>query len=187
MYLLLIIVGIPLILLGISYWFHKAEISMDGANYTNAKIVYKVATIATLLIVLVVNLVTISDQKADILEVKMLQNQKEILSQRADTLVAELQEVLIQNYPEYEKEIFGNMSPEDLKMLFVKYPDVKNALVSMNYTEKLQNFIDDIYRKDLEIEKVMKDINYRYVNPWIFNSWMPTIDGVNLELVETLK
>lgn len=180
MYALLAVTAPLLILLLITIYLHrhKIEIGDDGYggydNYNLASWIYSILVGLSLVIIMINNLVQISDQKKRFVTIHMLENQKEIYVERADTLLSDMKNILIEEYPQYEKEIFGDMTPKDLQMLFIKYPDVKNALVSMNYTDKLQNLKDDIYSKEIEIERVKKEINFRYINPWIFGQLLPT-------------
>jgi len=152
--------------------YFKFEID-GGDDYSTHQIVCGILSIVFLVIIGVVTLISITNQKIDLLEVEKLKEKKEILTIRANVLMAEFKQVLIDDYPEFEKEIFNNMSP-DVQLLLVTYPEIKNNLIASNYVEKIQEFLDDVYKKDLEIVNVNRDIKWRFINPWIFNSFMPT-------------
>jgi len=173
----LLVTTLPLVLITLlTFIFHKKNISVfnDGKiNYDTAKWFYSTMTILSLFVIIIINLAQISEQKKRFTVVDMLENKKEIYVERADSLLVDFKEILLISYPQYEKEIFGDMTPKDLQMLFVKYPDVKNALVQMNYTDKLQVLKDDIYNKEIEIETIKREIQFRYIDPWIFGSWLP--------------
>lgn len=177
---------VPLVLwFLVTLFLHKSKKSIMGYqnyDYKSSFLACYIIAFAFSFIVGWVNLGTISNHKGDFVEIEMLKAKKNILQHRADTLMAEFKEVLVKDYPEYEKEVFGNMAPDDLQILFVRYPEIKNNLVATNYVQKIQEFLDEIYNKDLRIEELKRDIDWRYVNPWIFSNMLPNKEEVELEL-----
>lgn len=105
----------------------------------------------------------------------MLQENKMIYQKKADDLTAKFKEVLIDSYPNYEKALFDKMTPEDFRMLMVKYPEIKASLTSINFVDKLDALYKDIYDTDIQSRKIVQEIRYNFVNPWAISAFVPSV------------
>jgi hypothetical protein len=122
---------------------------------------------------LIVNLTTISLQKGRFQDLITLQENKEIYQKRLSEMTIKYKEILVQNYPNYEKEIFDKITPSDFTMLMIKYPEIKTALTSINYVEKIKELNDDVYQMDINIRNKINSIRFCMVNPWVIGSFLP--------------
>lgn len=76
-------------------------------------------------------------------------------------------------YPDYEKEIFKNINPNDaehLSALMVKYPELKFNGVLETYTNKMANFINSIHSKDRNVSHCIRRIEDIETCGWIIGS-----------------
>jgi hypothetical protein len=167
---------IPFILwFGTAFYFSKKKIYfVDGTDYVVSLTVCTIFTGILLFATILVNMIVFSTQKSDYLELVKLQESKVILQAKADTMSKMFSDVLVKNYPQYEKDIFDKMTPEDFKILFVKYPEIKASLTNISYVDRIESLYNDIYNMELEMRKIVKDIRYTFVNPWTINFLTPT-------------
>ena len=165
---------IPLIM-----WFLTALVfekyDIYNLDYKNGMATSIIISIVLFFIILFVNLVTFSIQKSDYIETTRLLESKEILQKKADIMTTKYKEILIEKYPTYEKDILSKMTPEDYKILMVKYPEIKASLTSINFVEKIEALNNDIYNTDLKIRNTIADIRFRFVNPWIITGLVPKL------------
>ena len=147
---------IPLIMwFLIAYIFNKKDVF--DLDYDNAMAVSVIISCVLFVIILFVNLISFSIQKSDYIEVTRLLESKEILQKKA------------------EIDILAKMTPEDYKILMVKYPEIKASLTSINFVEKIEGLNNDVYDTDLKIRETIADIRFRFVNPWIIDWMVPKL------------
>lgn len=165
---------IPLIMwFLIAYIFNKKDVF--DLDYDNAMAVSVIISCVLFVIILFVNLISFSIQKSDYIEVTRLLESKEILQKKAEIMTMKYKEILIEKYPTYEKDILAKMTPEDYKILMVKYPEIKASLTSINFVEKIEGLNNDVYDTDLKIRETIADIRFRFVNPWIIDWMVPKL------------
>jgi len=176
MYTLILIFVTLGILYGLAEVFEIKQIKFgDGRNYQNIKMFYIVLMVIGLISTISINFISITNQHSDYLNLTMVQEQKAVYQEKADSLTIKFKNALMDKYPVYEKDIFDNMTPEDLKMLFVKYPDIKASLTTINYVDKIDVLISKIYEQDILSKEIIRDIRFRFINPWIFNFLTPEL------------
>lgn len=172
---ILLILCVPVIWFVLIYVFDKANIEVIGDDYAVAKFFSGALLVITILAMLITNLVCISEQKSRYIDLITLQGKKEVYQAKAIVMTQQYKEVLIKSYPSYEKSVFDGLTPNDVKMLFIKYPEIKASITMVSYAEKIQALNDDIYAMDLMVLDNINSIRFAFVNPWIFNSLMPNI------------
>lgn len=174
MYLILIFLVPLLFITMIMFFLHHKKINTFSAyqsyDYSSAKLVWSIITFVSIFVIFMVNFVSNTSQIEAYLNIEKTLDKKEIYKERADHLGEIFQRVLVDKYPTYEKEIFGNMKTEDLQMLFIKYPEVKASLTSINYVERMNELESIIYEMDLDILEYVKQCKFRRVSPWLFGS-----------------
>lgn len=174
MFTIILVFSVPILWFALTFLANKIY---DEYDYSVSRIVSLVSLFAVApLIITVVNFVEIANQKDDFESLKMLHEKKNILEEKVDKLSVTLEIVLMEKYPNHEKMIFDDMTPEDLKLLLVKYPEIQSALTAMNFTDNYLSLWNDYYAKKLEIETVLKDVRYRKINPWLIGRYIPDYD-----------
>ena len=151
-------------------------------KYQSSLIVCGIATIISIVILTLVNFGYFADQKSDYLEIERVQKVRNIYIEKADELTEKFKNVLVEDYPTYEKDIFNSMSPEDLQILFVKYPEIKASFTTINYIEKIDILVGDIYRQDILLQSYIKDCKFMLLNPWLISGFI-TKPPENLKLL----
>ena len=165
------------------FWFFLAlalrltKTSLSSSSYENkyrtSISVCGLATAFCICVVIFVNFLYFSEQKSDYLEIERIQKVRNIYIEKADELTEKFKKVLVEDYPTYEKDIFNSMSPEDLQILFVKYPEIKASFTTINYIEKIDILVGDIYRQDILLQSYIKDCKFMLLNPWLISGFIP--------------
>lgn len=160
----------------LTLYFDKKGIEcFEGSDYDVARTVCLVFSCVLFLVLSGVNLVTISTQKGRYQDLQTLQETKEIYQKRLTEMTIKYEDILIKNYPNYEKGIFDKITPEDFTMLMVKYPELKTALTSINYVDKIKELNDDVYTMDIKIRNKVNEIRFCLINPWVMTWFLPSV------------
>ena len=114
----------------------------------------------------------------NLLDKKMtFESQKDyLINNKMVNMTAQYKEVLVKDYPQYEKAIFEKMSPEDankLTQLLSVYPQLKSSVTMGAYADNIKELNDAIYQTDLDIRETVKTIRWNYMTPWCITSLMP--------------
>jgi hypothetical protein len=83
----------------------------------------------------------------------------------------EFKEIITEMYPQYEKEVFKNMQPQDaesLTMIMVKYPELKFDGVLNGYVNKINALFDKIMDKQYYITDYYKEAKDIQEDKWLF-------------------
>jgi len=129
---------------------------------------------------ILVSLVATSNQIRDIEELRRLDAVEKIYEQKATDLTKEFASYLARQYPDLEKEIITNMTRVDILVYMVKYPELQSQKSIADLVDKINKMKSDIYDQRIAKEKVLKDLRYRLVGPWYFNSWIREIPKESL-------
>jgi len=81
----------------------------------------------------------------DITELNVIENRKEVYEERAEEITFKLKSV-VREYVEHEEGIFENLSSLDVQLYAVKYPEIKSNKLYSEYSERLNNLYNSIYR-----------------------------------------
>lgn len=175
MFILLFFIPFVIWYLLILYFEKKGIEIFDGSDYDIAKTLNIVFSCILFLVLMGVNLSTISMQKGRYQDLRTLQETKQIYQTRLTEMTVKFENILIKNYPNYEKDIFDKITPEDFTMLMVKYPELKTALTSINYVDKIQGLNDDVYQMDIHIRNKVNEIRFCLINPWVMTWFLPSV------------
>jgi hypothetical protein len=83
----------------------------------------------------------------------------------------EFKEIITEMYPQYEKEVFKNMQPQDaesLTMIMVKYPELKFDGVLNGYVNKINALFDKIMDKQYYITDYYKEAKDIQEDKWLY-------------------
>lgn len=97
---------------------------------------------------------------------------KRITEKRADLqrYKDEFKTVLVEMYPEYEKEMFSKMAQQDAKQLeimLVKYPELKFDGVLTGYVDGVKDRLKNINDYEAYIQRCVEDINNLNEDGWM--------------------
>lgn len=71
-------------------------------------------------------------------------------------------------YIKHESDLFDQMTPDDLKMLFVKYPQIKANTTLLDLSNKILELNDKVYDEQIYLNKIAYRIIVRYIKPFVF-------------------
>jgi len=98
-----------------------------------------------------------------------------VYQKRADALTKEFARYLGETYPQHEKEIFDKMTPEEINIFLVKYPELQASKTIMELVKQIRSLQDDIYKQQISRAETLKDMRYRTKSKWVFQWMMPDI------------
>lgn len=148
---------------------------LQGKNDYNdgAVILYAIAGVIVLIAFLSTGQ-SYSSQISDFENIKKYEKVEAIYANKAKALTAEFAKYLAGIYPEHEKNIYEKISPEQVDIYLVKYPELRASETIMELTRQINQLQSDVYGQQIKKEDTLKNIRYRLRSPWIFHSWMPT-------------
>ena len=85
----------------------------------------------------------------------------------------EISDSLTKLYPDYEKEMFKNMTPNDVEnisALIVKYPELKFNGILEKYTKRLSLYIEEIHKKDRAINDCLCSLENTESSGWMLGT-----------------
>lgn len=82
--------------------------------------------------------------------------------------------ILGDEYPKHEKSIFDNMTPEDIEIFLVKYPEIKSSTTAMNLVEKILFLNFEMYEQKEKLIDITRDLKVRERNIWYIQFFIPT-------------
>jgi hypothetical protein len=115
-------------------------------------------------------------------DVKKLQAVSMIYQDKAEMLTGEFVSYLANTYPDLERDIFSSISPEELTVYMVKYPEIKSSETLIALVGQINSLQTDYYDTQIEIEEALAKIRFRKVNPWIINLFISTPPDEVLDL-----
>lgn len=112
-------------------------------------------------------------QIRDLENIEKFTNCELIYKDKATELTAEFSKYLAQAYPEHEKAIFDSISPNDVEIYLVKYPELRSSDTILALTAEINQLQSDTYDQRLKKEEAKADIRIRLRNPWLMNFVIP--------------
>jgi len=165
---------VPVLIVGLSIFLHIFGISIyeheSYNNYKTAIVSWSAVAFSIFIIFVVSSFCNNSNQVDNYLKIEQLEKQKKILTNKAEYLSKIFENALVKKYPAFEKEIFSGMKTEDLKMLFIKYPEIKTSITTISFVDKIDKLESDIYKKELLIQEYVQQCKFRKNNPWLYTS-----------------
>lgn len=147
--------------------------SCDNFGWGATCLILGFFTLLITVIMLIVSLVNNSHQRYDQEDLTKVSQFQEIYKKRTDNLTGQFVHYLAQIYPEYEKNIFEKITPNDLDIYLVKYPDLKASETIIQLVKQIRDLNDDIYQQELRRAEILRDMRFRTRNPWILQWLMP--------------
>jgi len=119
-------------------------------------VIIAITTIVFIFTAIFQTMVLRKDQKHYFVDVK---RKLKVINLKKKELIAfkeEIAESVTELYPNYEKEIFKTISPDDepaLKMYMVKYPELKFSGILSTFLEKISKLTKNIYNAEENLQR----------------------------------
>lgn len=140
------------------------------SNYHLGKTLLYIATVFTMISVFV-NFANYGKQIESFEKAREIHQRIDILQERYWELYAVFNKHLAQEYPEIEKEIFSQISPEkapNLKFILINYPQIKSSSTLMKLVDETKMIANSMYDERINAQALYTEIRYRKESPWIY-------------------
>ena len=168
---------IPLVVLPWSIYCWKTNgthgYDVDGKNVSWVVIIVSMIILAA---GFVFQLANYSKQISDGEELVKIGKFEDIYQKKADALTKQFAYYLVDIYPDHEKAIFENISPEGIDIYLVKYPELKASETIVHLVSEIKMLQNDYYSQQLAREEVIRVMSYRTKSPWIIQWFMPNVE-----------
>lgn len=164
----------------IFWWKHRTE---EVRTYSGGKewsghrvtgfVLIWTSVLFLFLSVVIVNGVVYMDQVQDIEKIEQIQANKAIYEIRAIDLTDRFSILLETKYPEYEGEVFKNLTPQNAELVFVVYPQLRAIEGFTKLVDQIKELRDKIYAQDIEIEQKERKIRVRDRNIFYLTWLLP--------------
>ena len=122
----------------------------------------------------IVNANAYNDQIGDVESLKTFEQKEAILSEKAVNLTTQFANYLADAYPQHEKDLFKDMSPEKVSIYMVKYPEIRSSETMVKLVEEIGKLQNDVYHQRLARTDAEQRIRVRLRNPWLIHFWLPS-------------
>jgi len=119
------------------------------------------------LIFLIATMVCSSNNTFNKEDLKKTQKYETILNDKANNLTTQFAKYLAELYPNLEKNIFKDISPKDVDIYLVKYPQLKSSDTIKKLVSEISKLQDAVYQQKLNEARIQRDIDYYHNNPWL--------------------
>lgn len=133
-------------------------------------------SIAILAAGFIFQLANYSRQISDGEELAKIERFEEIYQKKADALTKQFAYYLADIYPDHEKNIFEDISPEGIDIYLVKYPELRASETIVHLVSEIKILQNDFYNQQLAREEVIRDMLYKIKSPWIVQWFMPDVE-----------
>ena len=117
----------------------------------------------------------------DFVDYQQTEKNIEVYEERKSDLTTKFSDILSTQYIKQESKLFNQMSPEDMDILFVKYPEIKSNFTLMDLSNKILELNDKVYDQRIYLNKLVYQINVRYKKPFVFAFTLPDVpENINL-------
>jgi hypothetical protein len=177
-FFLFLILSISSFVLGNTVFYEKLEyLSSSQSNLYYAAMVvgtiFLAATVITFLAALFQNMILHRNIKHNFNKIREHQKDKKTYEAQMAQYKKEVENSLTKLYPDYEKEIFNAINPNDaehLSALMMKYPELKFNGVLETYTGKIAAFVKSINGRDREINEEIREMEDTETCGWMLGS-----------------
>jgi len=97
---------------------------------------------------------------------RKLMKDKLVYQNQYDAISNDLR-VELGKYLKHESEIFDKLTPENLSILMVKYPEIRGVETVTMLAENLRNFRECIYNVDLQFNEKVAELETRQAMRWL--------------------
>lgn len=174
--LFLLLVGLPLWIFGKSTpktgYYGKETTEWSVTKQVGAALA-GVAAVFLLFGALIPTGVAYYNQINDKATIQQYQSNKTVYQKRATYLTGQFQTYLATDYPDIEKQIFGDISPKNVAIYLAQYPQLQSIKALTKLTDEVGQLNDKVYQQQLNINQVQRKITVRQRNPWLLTFLIP--------------
>ncbi len=125
-----------------------------------------------------------TEQKMDQLELSQVSEVIGVRNQQASELSIEFAGLLVEKYPEHEKEIFAKISPTEVEYFWINYPEIQASQGAQELVEQIGKLTSACYDNRIKLEDIYKRMRYRKTSPWILNVFVDDIQEVKIPEIQ---
>ena len=172
--LLLIIAGFFLFL-GVPCFIRHRNLEEKGTrnDWGDTTIVCVILAIACIVAAFIASGMAWTVQLSDFENVKKFRKIEAIYQTKAEMLTTEFVKHLAETYPEHEKEIYDKISPDNVYLYFVKYPELRSSETIVALVDRINKLQSDVYEQQIKAEETLQKIRFRPKNPWLLRFMIP--------------
>lgn len=111
------------------------------------------------------------NHRVDKRELVRLDNVEAIYANKAEALTAKFS-ARVDQYIKHEKDVFGSISPAEIDIYLVKYPELRSIEAITVLVAEIKQLETDRYDQQIAKIKIVKTMECRLVNPWILSSFV---------------
>ena len=119
-----------------------------------------------MIVTMFINTGAVDSQVRDQQQVRYFEKAIKIRTDQAEALCTEFSALLGKTYPVHEKRIFGQITPENIDLYWVSYPQIKASTTAVELTERIKTLRGAYYDLRNEREATLKNLRYRAESPW---------------------
>ena len=123
--------------------------------------------VLTTIVFIISSLVLSSKNTYNLEDLQKVRKYEQILTEKADVLTTQFTNYLAEIYPNLEKGIFDKISPQNISIYLVKYPELKSSETVRKLVDEISKLQDAVYEQKLKEAEIQRDIDYYHKNPWI--------------------
>ena len=125
-----------------------------------------VGIFSLMIVTMFINTGAVDSQVRDQQQVRYFEKAIKIRTDQAEALCTEFSALLGKTYPMHEKRIFGQITPENIDLYWVSYPQIKASTTAVELTERIKTLRGAYYDLRNEREVTLKNLRYRAESPW---------------------
>ncbi|MDD5290189.1 MAG: hypothetical protein PHT40_03275 [Patescibacteria group bacterium] len=111
-----------------------------------------------------------SIQVSDYYDLKKIDKMEVMYQEKAEALTTQFASYLAVSYPQHEKTIFAQISPEKVSAYAAAYPAIKSSETIMALVGEISKLQADRYQQKADRIQKQRNIDYRMRSPWTINS-----------------
>lgn len=123
--------------------------------------------IINIVVFILISLITYSTNAYKIEDLQKVKTYETILAEKADVLTGQFTNYLVEIYPNLEKSIFEKISPQNVSIYLVKYPELRSSETIRKLVDEISKLQDAVYQQKLDAAAIQRDINFYNKNPWV--------------------
>lgn len=176
-----LILGIIFLVPSFFYWKkHRNEKKRDrygGETESDAAvfswIIFPLSLLWIFIFVICLNAGIYVSQVQDIEQITKYEANKVVYETRATDLTERLSILLETKYPDHERKIFENLTPDNAELVFVAYPQLRAIEGFSKLADQIKGLRDRIYAQDVKIEEKRRAIRVRGRNIFYLTFLLP--------------
>lgn len=178
----ILLLVLSLLIVGLCYYRFKGaytayrEGPMTFTDYSNRQGFFILSIVVSCIVLALLLTVTGQSYFDQVDSIESIERDKKVVviyKKKADVLTKQFVKYLM-NYSEFEKDIYTKISPKDVDIYMVKYPELKASTTVIALVDSIYKLQDDVYDTEIAIEQYKKDIRTRLRNPFAVTSLLPS-------------